>query len=179
MNLPRELDSPVGPWETTTSIGGRCRARERYSRAVLRAREAWPVILGSATSAPTGPTIQFGRACRCTRPLARTLLLTRLPDPGCFIGRWLWRGGSTRSHPELGSENPLRGWYCRGHPVGEYRAAGLTFQTPASIFNDRSGRLAFPHFRGDRTLPSPKRRRCLGYRQLRHAEERRRAEQRR
>ena len=41
-----------------------------------------------------------------------------------LYGRWLWRGGSTRSHPELGSENPLRGWYCRGHPVGEYGAAG-------------------------------------------------------
>jgi hypothetical protein len=44
MNLPRGYKPPVGPWETTTSIGGRCRARERYSRAVLRAREAWPVI---------------------------------------------------------------------------------------------------------------------------------------
>lgn len=51
------------------------------------------------------------------------------PDPmsGPFDGRWLWRGGSTRSHPELGSENPLRGWYCRGHPVGEYGAAGLLY----------------------------------------------------
>jgi hypothetical protein len=46
------------------------------------------------------------------------------PTPDLY-GRWLWRGGSTRSHPELGSENPLRGWYCRGHPVGEYGAAGL------------------------------------------------------
>jgi hypothetical protein len=53
-------------------------------------------------------------------------------------GRWLWRGGSTRSHPELGSENPLRGWYCRGHPVGEYGAAGLRRETP--VPSSRSGR---------------------------------------
>src|SRR5215211_1317905 len=54
------------------------------------------------------------------------------PTPDLY-GRWLWRGGSTRSHPELGSENPLRGWYCRGHPVGEYGAAGLSLKTHASI----------------------------------------------
>ena len=40
----RGLEPPEGPWETTTSIGGRCRACKRYSRAVLRAREAWPVL---------------------------------------------------------------------------------------------------------------------------------------
>ncbi len=25
---------------------------------------------------------------------------------------WLWRGDRTRSHPELGRENPQRPWYC-------------------------------------------------------------------
>ena len=25
---------------------------------------------------------------------------------------WSWRGSPTRSHPELGRENPLRPWYC-------------------------------------------------------------------
>ncbi len=25
---------------------------------------------------------------------------------------WLWRGRRTRSHPELGRENPQRRWYC-------------------------------------------------------------------
>jgi hypothetical protein len=25
---------------------------------------------------------------------------------------WLWRGANTRSHPELGRENPQRPWYC-------------------------------------------------------------------
>ena len=25
---------------------------------------------------------------------------------------WLWRGANTRSHPELGRENPQRQWYC-------------------------------------------------------------------
>src|SRR5690349_25158676 len=73
--------------------------------------------------------------------LARTLERTSTtpkttPD---LYGRWLWRGGSTRSHPELGSENPLRGWYCRGHPVGEYGAAGLLLQTPALILVIRAG----------------------------------------
>jgi hypothetical protein len=65
------------------------------------------------------------------------------PHPDLY-GRWLWRGGSTRSHPELGSENPLRGWYCRGHPVGEYGAAGLLLDNARSDPRDRSGRLSFP-----------------------------------
>src|SRR5262249_14832205 len=66
-----------------------------------------------------------------------------LPCPVLY-GRWLWRGGSTRSHPELGSENPLRGWYCRGHPVGEYGAAGLFYSSPpASIPISSAGAAAF------------------------------------
>src|SRR5438477_12540456 len=32
-----------GPFETRTSIGGRCKTRKRLSRAVLIARVAWPV----------------------------------------------------------------------------------------------------------------------------------------
>ena len=29
-----------------------------------------------------------------------------------FLAWWLWRGARTRSHPELGRENPQRRWYC-------------------------------------------------------------------
>ena len=90
----------------------------------------------------------------------------RLPShPGPSYGRWLWRGGSTRSHPELGSENPLRGWYCRGHPVGEYGAAGqLHTATPASIQKIEAGVAVFVSVthargcgrrRGRRRAPSP------------------------
>ena len=30
----------------------------------------------------------------------------------CWTTWWLWRGDCTRSHPELGRENPQRPWYC-------------------------------------------------------------------
>ena len=36
---------PEGSLEITTSIGGRCKAREGFSRSVLISREAWPVFL--------------------------------------------------------------------------------------------------------------------------------------
>ena len=36
---------PEGSSEITTSIGGRCKAREGFSRSVLISREAWPVFL--------------------------------------------------------------------------------------------------------------------------------------
>jgi hypothetical protein len=35
---------PEGSSEITTSIGGRCKVREGFSRPVLISREAWPVI---------------------------------------------------------------------------------------------------------------------------------------
>ena len=40
------------------------------------------------------------------------------PEPGFspirmgWMTWWLWRGACTRSHPELGRENPQRPWYC-------------------------------------------------------------------
>jgi hypothetical protein len=88
--------------------------------------------------------------CRCesrvkgARAISSTRHTTRF-----FYGRWLWRGGSTRSHPELGSENPLRGWYCRGHPVGEYGAAGLSLDNARSDPRDQGGRLSFPPENGE------------------------------
>src|SRR5215211_4636291 len=73
-----------------------------------------------------------GHAGGCLSRKDNDASTTRHPRPTPDLyGRWLWRGGSTRSHPELGSENPLRGWYCRGHPVGEYGAAGLSLKTHA------------------------------------------------
>ena len=80
MNPPWSYKLPEGPWETTTLIGGRCRACKRYSRAVLRAREAWPVSFGRAIS-PTGPTIR-GRAGLAS---SSNVTNTQLPDPGLFM----------------------------------------------------------------------------------------------
>ncbi len=152
MSPPWSPELPVGPWETTTSIGGRCRARERYSRAVLRAREAWPVSLG-ACSRPAQRSedalVPASSSNAEEHPTSRSRFL---------YGRWLWRGGSTRSHPELGSENPLRGWYCRGHPVGEYGAAGLIQATARFDRYDRGGRLLFlvvASAAGPRGAPTP------------------------
>ncbi len=36
----------------------------------------------------------------------------RLARPRVLTAWWLQRGGRTRSHPELGRENPQRRWYC-------------------------------------------------------------------
>ena len=41
---------PEGSSETTTSIGGRCKARKRFSRPVLISREAWPVYFLDAST---------------------------------------------------------------------------------------------------------------------------------
>jgi hypothetical protein len=95
------------------------------------------------------PAAHAGATSRVRRPRARTS--STRPHTRTFYGRWLWRGGSTRSHPELGSENPLRGWYCRGHPVGEYGAAGLILRTPALILVIRAGVRRFCRFRARAT----------------------------
>src|SRR5271170_649621 len=36
----------------------------------------------------------------------------RAPSGVGWTTWWLWRGDRTRSHPELGRENPQRPWYC-------------------------------------------------------------------
>ena len=44
---------------------------------------------------------------------------------------WLWRGDCTRSHPELGRENPQRPWYCvsRRGRVGRRQVFQCTHHT--------------------------------------------------
>ena len=48
---------------------------------------------------------------------------------------WPWRGRNTRSHPELGRENPLRRWYCvlRRGRVGHRQV----FQADGGIVSDK------------------------------------------
>jgi hypothetical protein len=54
------------------------------------------------------------------RPVLRRDLGTGTQRPEPYSARfwmgwttwWLWRGARTRSHPELGRENPQRPWYC-------------------------------------------------------------------
>ena len=52
-----------------------------------------------------------------TRPVAMAHR-GQAPEPGFspirmgWMTWWLWRGARTRSHPELGRENPQRPWYC-------------------------------------------------------------------
>jgi hypothetical protein len=43
---------------------------------------------------------------------------------------WFWRGACTRSHPELGRENPQRPWYCvsRHGRVGRRQVIQSTLQ---------------------------------------------------
>src|SRR5688572_8844868 len=97
----------------------------------------------AAPRSSTKPAAHAGATSRVERWTRKQNFFYPTPHPD-FYGRWLWRGGSTRSHPELGSENPLRGWYCRGHPVGEYGAAGLLFDNARSDPRDQGGRLSFP-----------------------------------
>ena len=66
---------------------------------------------------------------------------TRSYDPrrnarGCWMTWWLWRGARTRSHPELGRENPQRPWYCvlRRGRVGRRQV----FQQPQMINQNRT-----------------------------------------
>ena len=54
---------------------------------------------------------------------------------------WLWRGENTRSHSELGRENPQRRWYCvtkarksRSLPGLPSRRLHLLFRRPATNF---------------------------------------------
>ena len=48
---------------------------------------------------------------------------------------WLWRGARTRSHPELGRENPQRPWYCvlRHGRVGRRQVFQSTLFPPRMI----------------------------------------------
>ena len=55
---------------------------------------------------------------------------TTLPFPKTKYGRWPWRGGSPDPIPNSEVKPHSRGWYCRGHPVGEYGAAGLHIKPP-------------------------------------------------
>ena len=55
------VQPPVGPSETTTSIGRRCKRSDALSRAVLIAREAFPLFQ------------RFSSRCVCS------------PDPSCFV----------------------------------------------------------------------------------------------
>ena len=60
--------------------------------------------------------------------LTHTLIHTDRVD---WTTWWLWRGARTRSHPELGRENPQRPWYCvlRHGRVGRRQVLQSTLQT--------------------------------------------------
>ena len=52
---------------------------------------------------------------RSDKPRMKILFSSLFPDPGPLV--FAWPGGhgegqDTRSHPELGRENPQRRWYC-------------------------------------------------------------------
>ena len=61
---------------------------------------------------PTGSMISRRARQQILRPMTHNAPVTYeiyAPDPGiCWTTWWLWRGGRTRSHPELGRENPQR-----------------------------------------------------------------------
>ena len=98
------VQPPVGPSETTTSIGRRCKRGDTLSRAVLIAREAFPLFQ------------RFSSRCVCS------------PDPSCFVTeagclslpkslfQRFSREGHTRSHSEHGSQASLRRWYLAPGP---------------------------------------------------------------
>ena len=82
------VQPPVGPSETTTSIGHRCKRGDALSRVVLIAREAFHLFqrFSSRPREQPGPAWSFSRE------------------------------GHTRSHSEHGSQASLRRWYLAPGP---------------------------------------------------------------
>ncbi len=72
----------------------------------------------SGTNRPTGLISSASNVpCSGHPPLRNTPthtqdLNTHQPRRRTSTAWWLWRGVNTRSHPELGRENPQRPWYC-------------------------------------------------------------------
>ena len=74
-----------------------------------------------------------------TIPKTRT---TKHPDTTARVDWttwWLWRGAPTRSHPELGRENPQRPWYCvlRHGRVGRRQVFQSTQTKPSDKPRDK------------------------------------------
>ena len=92
-----------------------------------------------------GSLEQFWYRFRQRKSEQRRLARQRLAD--LFMRRawttwWLWRGGYTRSHPELGREDPQRRWYCilRCGRVGRcqvFQARRKTCRPVPMIFSGR------------------------------------------
>ena len=98
------VQPPVGPSETTTSIGRRCKCSDALSRAVLIAREAFPLFQ------------RFSSRCVCSPdPSASALELVASITAESLFQRFS-REGHTRSHSEHGSQASLRRWYLASGP---------------------------------------------------------------
>ena len=98
------VQPPVGPSETTTSIGRRCKRSDALSRAVLIAREAFPLFQ------------RFSSRCVCSPdPSASALELVASIIAKSLFQRFS-REGHTRSHSEHGSQASLRRWYLAPGP---------------------------------------------------------------
>ena len=89
----RQRTQLTGPNRPTGSINPPC-------TAVIHTRL-------TAQSGKTPPQHTHTRTCHTDRRGAQTAAL----GVG-WTTWWLWRGDCTRSHPELGRENPQRRWYC-------------------------------------------------------------------
>ena len=66
-----------------------------------------PALSGQRSQGQASPS----RPHMHTRSRARTSFI-RSPRRVGWTTWWPWRGAPTRSHPELGRENPQRPWYC-------------------------------------------------------------------
>ena len=126
------VQPPVGPSETTTSIGRRCKCSDALSRAVLIAREAFPLFQ------------RFSSRCVCSPdPSASALELVASITAESLFQRFS-REGHTRSHSEHGSQASLRRWYLASGPgrVGRRWILEAPRLTAGGLFVFRRGRSA-------------------------------------
>ncbi len=75
--------------------------------------------------------------CRLTPPEPENVVLDSMTW-------WLWRGARTRSHPELGRENPQRPWYCVSRHGRVGRRQVVQSRSKSSLVSCRSSDFAFP-----------------------------------
>jgi hypothetical protein len=139
-----EAGQPVQPTGTNRSIGFQPQAQPKLRRRSPQA------IRGAAAAAPSGkrqparPARRHFRSPATLPPFSRPLPRIRTAGPasrgaphrrcGGDFGRpgGHSEGKNTRSHPELGRENPQRRWYCasRRGRVGRCQALQTPRQTP-------------------------------------------------
>ncbi len=116
----RQRVQPTGPNRPSGSIPQQPPTGQHHawksSPATASAVTAFPPNSAGVGWQRRGPASRGGE--RCGPPTQSHNTRTTIPPRPITLDRvdwttwWPWRGARTRSHPELGRENPQRPWYC-------------------------------------------------------------------